>query len=91
MRRSFEYPTLRKSSSFSASKYSVVTSYNKQAQPAPICRVAKARGRDLIPVVTGDHLREVTLNRPVRHRLCALIGEHPRGLGLAGGLHNPGD
>jgi hypothetical protein len=33
----------------------------------------------------------MSLNRPIRHCFCAEIGKHPCSVGLAGGLHDPGD
>jgi hypothetical protein len=33
----------------------------------------------------------VTLNRPAGQRLYPQIGQNPRGVGLAGGFHDPGN
>lgn len=46
-RRSLEYPTLRRSSSCSASKYNVVTSYNTKNRSPWGGGVGEARRRDL--------------------------------------------
>jgi hypothetical protein len=53
--------------------------------------VGEALLRDGVAVLAGVDLHQVTLNRPVRDRVCAQIGQHPRRVGLAGGLHDPGD
>jgi hypothetical protein len=53
--------------------------------------MCKALPSDRVTVLGGVDLHQVTLNRSVRHRVGAQIGQHPRSVGLAGGLHDPSD
>ena len=64
MRRSLEYPTLRRSSSFSASKYSVVTSYNNRLNPPRSAAWVKHFPAIGVAVLAGVDLHQVTKSSP---------------------------
>jgi hypothetical protein len=63
----------------------------QQRQTTAITAVVKASGGDRFPIPTRADLIEVTGNRAIRHRRRAQIGQHPLRIGLARGLHDPGD
>ena len=82
---------MRSSSSFSASKYSVVTSYKIRLSPP----VSPAWAKHLVAIRSrcppGPICGEVALKCPVRHHLRPEISQHPQRVGLAGWLGDPGD
>ncbi len=63
----------------------------QQSQPAGAGRVLEAAAGDPVAVVAGDDLREVALNRFVRHRISAEIAEDAQGIDLRGRFDDPGD